>query len=258
MGVVQGGPSSGELFIIFLNSLPIESIPTMKKEMEKNATSNQFVDDLNSVVTGNNEEELRINIQKEFNRIQEFLRDHKMQINSSKTQLMYLNPSASQKDNPLLIDETLIPHQKSIKTLGMTLASNLKWDEHIKNGGKNMIRSINSKAAMIRSIKSYIPQNALSMAANNLVNSTIVYGAPLWATTSLTNKDMLQRSQIKAARMVTGIKWSKGNKLHRQQILDKINWPNVEQIAQAATLNLVKRALCKKKLLKLLTTCSPS
>ena len=108
----------------------------------------------------------------------------------------------------------------------------------------NMIRSINSKAAMIRSIKSYIPQNALSMAANNLVNSTIVYGAPLWATTSLTNKDMLQRSQIKAARMVTGIKWSKGNKLHRQQILDKINWPNVEQIAQAATLNLVKKALC--------------
>ena len=192
-GVVQGGPSSGELFVIFLNTLPIASLPATKRPVEANASSNQFVDDLNSVISGTNEEELNVNIQNEFLRIHNYLVSHKMQINSSKTQLMYLNPSKSQELNPLVIDKYKIKHQDNMKVLGITISANLKWDDHIKNGSNNMVKRLNAKNAMLRSLQNQIPFKALSMTANNLINSTIIYGAPIWAGTSCGNKDILQK-----------------------------------------------------------------
>ena len=43
--------------------------------------------------------------------------------------------------------------------------------------------------------------------------------------------------------MVLGLNWEKGVKTHRQTLLDKLNWPNVTQILQSATMNMVKRAI---------------
>ena len=241
-GVVQGGPSSGELFIIFLNSLPLESIPAVAEANKQVATSNMFVDDHTSVVSGNTEEELLKNIQQEFIRIKTYLTEHKMQINPEKTQLMFLSPTESQKNKVIPIDGASLTHQNQIRILGMNISSDLKWDYHIKHGTANMLKSINAKNALIRSVRGLIPVNALGMIANNLINSTILYGAPIWAATSQENLDLIQKSQIRAARLVINQKWQKGKKSHRQNLLNKLNWPNVRQIIQSATLKLVHRA----------------
>ena len=118
-GVVQGGPSSGELFVIFLNSLPIYSIPAV-------ATSNMFVDDLSSVISGETEADLTKNVIEEFNRVQEYLIEHKMKINPSKTQLMFINPSLTQKSTPIPIEGSPIMHQDQMRILGLNLSSDLK------------------------------------------------------------------------------------------------------------------------------------
>ena len=81
------------------------------------------------------------------------------------------------------------------------------------------------------------------MVANNLVNSTILYGAALWGTTTQSNFEKLQKSQIKAAKMVLNQKWEGKKIQHRQETLDKLKWPNVTQISELAILNLVKKAI---------------
>ena len=242
-GVVQGGPSSGELFVIFMNSLPINLKKVAHKDRVVDAESNEFVDDLNSVVSGNTEDGLVANIKIEFERIQNHLVEHRMKINANKTQLMFISPSLTLQTTPITIDQSVIYHQEHIKILGITLSSNFKFDQHLRNGQTNMIKSLNAKTAMLRSIRKHIPIKPLAIVANNLINSTILYGAPIWAATSLANIAAVQKGQVKAAKMVLGVNWEKGIKTHRQTLLNKLNWPNVNQILEAASMNMVKRAI---------------
>ena len=167
-----------------------------------------------------------------------------MKINSEKTQLMLINPNQERKITPILIDQTYIKHQQHIKILGITLSSDLNFDEHLVKGETNMVKKISSKIGLLRTIKPHLPQKAMGMIANNLDNSTIQYGAPIWSTTTQRNVDMIQKAQIKAARFILSVKWAKGKKkVHRQQMLDKLNWKNVQQLLDSASMNLVKRSL---------------
>ena len=141
-----------------------------------------------------------------------------------------------------LIEGAIISHQENIRILGINMSADLKWDCHIKSGSTNMLKSINAKNALIRSVKDLIPTKALGQIANNLINSTILYGAPIWASTTQENLDLLQKSQMRAARLVQNKKRKNGSKNHRQKILTNLNWPNVKQITMSATLNITHRA----------------
>ena len=238
--VIQGAPSSGDFFLIFLNNLP-----DMDKAIEEtdNPSTKQFVDDINSVIVAKTNEELKIKILKEYLRLENILITHKMKINRSKTQLMYVKPDEDLRKHELMIDDTAIIHQRTMKILGLTLCEDLKYEEHLYKSKTNMVKSINAKCAVLRLIKPYISSKNLAMVGSSLVNSTILYAAPVWGTTSLTNIMKIQSCQIKAARIITGNKKRGKKREHRQTILDQLNWPNTTQIIHASSMNIVKRAI---------------
>ena len=208
-GVVQGGPSSGELFVIFVNSLPISATEMCEDTKEKagETTSNMFIDDLSSVSSADSEEELNTCIKKEFQRIEDYLVSLKMKINVDKTQLMYISPTTTQKIAKISLNGADILHQEHLKILGINLSSDLKFDHHLRTGSNNMIKSINSKMSLLRAVKPYIPTKDLALVGNNLINSTINYGAVIWGTTSKANKDAIQKSQVRAARLILNQSW---------------------------------------------------
>ena len=82
----------------------------------------------------------------------------------------------------------------------------------------------------------------MAIIGNGIINSTILYGAPVWGVTKKANLEKIQTCQIKAGRVIDGY-GSKGKKSHRQDLLDKLKWPNVTQIVNSAILNQTKRAL---------------
>ena len=135
-----------------------------------------------------------------------------------------------------------IEHQNTVKILGLTLSEDLRYDDHLYKGKQNMTKSLNAKCSILRLLKPYIPLKQLALIGGNLMNSTILYAAPVWATTTQSNMQKIQSSQIKAARMVTGYKKRGTNREHRQTTLNQINWPNTTQIVTSATLNLIERA----------------
>ena len=69
-----------------------------------------------------------------------------------------------------------------------------------------------------------------------------MYGAPIWGTSTGQNIGKVQAAQIKVARMSTGTTLSPEKKEHRQTILNKLGWPNVDQIILNSTANLVRKA----------------
>ena len=130
------------------------------------------------------------------------------------------------------------------KILGITLSEDMKMDSHIWSAKNSMSRSLNSKIALLKTLKPYLTTKSLGQIGSGLINSTISYGAPVWGVTPQQNIDRLQKLQTRAARVIVSKGWEKGGqKPHRQDILDSLNWPNVNQIVTSTTMNLAKSAI---------------
>ena len=131
-----------------------------------------------------------------------------------------------------------------MKILGINLTSNMSFYNHIWKSKKSMINAINAKIPIIKTVKPFLTNKALNQVGANMVNSTILYAAPLWGTTNSSNIAKLQASQIKAARAINIKAWQRTKiKTHRQILLTTINWPNTKQIIESATLNILKKAI---------------
>ena len=242
-GVVQGGRSSGELFLYFLNDLPLQLSIKTSPEDPANSIGKEFVDDMSILTIAKTIPILLKQVVNDYKKVQRFLINHKMCINTSKTQFMLLLPPKDTSDIKIELDNITISHQHSIKVLGVTLSDTMKFDNHIWSGKESMARNLNSKTALLKTIKPYLSTVQLGQIGANLINSTILYAAPLWGATTKENIARVQSIQIKAARVIKNKAWARTkHKQHRQELLDELKWPNTQQIINSATLNLAKKA----------------
>ena len=167
-----------------------------------------------------------------------------MVVNTTKTQLMVINPPKDKPPPFINIDGATITHQEEIKILGITLTPDMKMDHHIWSGPKSLTSNINTKTALIRKIKPYLSQKQLSVVGGSLINSSILYGAPIWGTTTQQNLNIVQKYQTRAARVIDSKgKKQRGKKIHRQELFQKLGWPNTNQIVTSSMLNLTKKAI---------------
>ena len=244
-GVIQGSPSSGNLFTLYINQLPAQVKPklnTQQKKSKLDSCAKEYVDDLNTITKGKNMNMLKEKLVEDYYNLKVYLQNHRMIINPEKTKLMFTLPPKNKENLFITLDGIKINHQPDIKILGITLSEDLKFDKHIWSGPSNMVKQLGYKTSLLRSLKPFLPQKALHTIGNSIINSTILYGAPIWGITKAANIEMLQSCQIKAGRVIDGF-GCKGNKSHRQTLLEKMKWPNVNQIIESAILNQTKRAL---------------
>ena len=242
-GVVQGGPSSGLLFNIYVNELPEQVNEGKTTSSPSDASEKQFVDDGTLISKGKSHEELVKNVKRDFKAIRDYLVNLRMVINPNKTQLMFLKPYADTDSLDVELEGTTIQHQKSIKILGITIGEDMGFDEHIWKGKTSITKNLHYKSSLIRTLKPFLPFHLLSQVGNAIINSTIQYCAPIWGPSSAGNRAKVQKAQIRAARIVTG-KWSREGRIcHRQELLSKMNWPNIDQMVTIATMNLMKEAM---------------
>ena len=241
-GVVQGGKSSCELFTVFLNDLPAQVNGGIEATTPLHSTSKEYIDDISTVSRGRTLEELKSNIEDDLGRISQYLENHMMIINKQKTQLMFIKQKNQSEQLTVNFNGAKIPHQKEMKILGITLADDLTYDKHLWSAKSNITKSIRYKASIIKAIKPFLPLKSLSTVGNSLINSTIIYGAPVWGNTTKKNIDLVQKAQMQAARVILGANWGKDKMTHRQTLLDRLGWPNVGQMILSASTNLVRKA----------------
>ena len=91
-GVVQGGKSSGELFLYYLNDLPFQLSKKLNEEDMANSSGKEYVDDLSILAKAPSLEKLLTQLQNDYTKVSDYLINHQMVINESKTQLMVIHP----------------------------------------------------------------------------------------------------------------------------------------------------------------------
>ena len=235
-GLVQGGPSSGDIFTYYLNDLPAQV--NLKKPQKETIHSNakDYIDDLNVIAKGKDIKELLQNAKQDYLSIYKYLVNHSMAINTDKTQLMVINPPTKGESIQISINDILVKHQQTMRILGINLTSDLTFDNHLWSGEKNVSKSMHAKIALMKTVKPFVDQKSLANIGASLINSTVLYGAPVWGCTTQQNLDRIQKIQIKAARLIVNESWNrKGNKSHRKSQM----WQIWRQIFQRS--NLVRR-----------------
>ena len=115
---------------------------------------------------------------------------------------MHFNVPQTQRitlDNKIFIDNIPIIRRKSTKFLGVTLDSNLSWNDHIHN----ITTSISKSIGVLRRLRYLVTNNILFMLYNTLILPHILYCNIVWGNCNKSKIDSIFLLQKKALRICT-------------------------------------------------------
>ena len=160
---------------------------------------------------------IQSNLNHDLDNLNKWLISNKLTLNRTKTEFMLI--SSRQKGsallNPLelLIDNVPIEHVSSVKSLGIFIDENLRWQTHIDKLSKKVASGIGA----INRIKPFVPPSTLHYIYNALIQSHFDYCHLVWGNCGKMLFDRLQKFQNCAARVLTFSSYdADANRLIRQ------------------------------------------
>ena len=89
---------------------------------------------------------------------------------------------------------------ESIKYLGVTITSDLRWDTHVSN----VCTKANRTLGFLRRNLYFCPHEVKEAAYKGLVRPVLDYGSSVWEPPGVVHQEELESVQKRAARFVTG------------------------------------------------------
>jgi hypothetical protein len=123
-------------------------------------------------------------------------------INAIKTIFMLFTTKRPKPVPPLKLGTVTLRQVFSHRHLGLTLTPNLSWNEHISN----IIAKANKRLAIMKAFKYRISRQALITYYHGFIRPVIEYGDLLYDSCTKELSDMVEGTQLEAARTVTGAK----------------------------------------------------
>ena len=193
VGVPQGSILGPLLFSIYINYLPA---------CLQNATVTLFADDTALYCSSQSAHELQTLLNEDLDRLAQWLYQHKLTLNISKSKFMLIGGSKKLKSLSkvtLNIKNKELDKVSSYKYLGVVINETLTWDNHVE-----YIRSkINKKLGLLKRIKSYLPLSARITFFNSFILPLFDYGDLVWSDRgNSTLMSELQVLQNNAARII--------------------------------------------------------
>jgi hypothetical protein len=168
---------------------------------------------------------------------------NKLALNRDKTQLMILARRTEGNDklkiknaNPDLVVRPV----NSIVMLGITISSDLKWNNYLQTGKSNLIQQLKKRNTMLRKVCNLTNKENRIKIANGIFASKLLYGIETWgsAPNYLINK--VQSQKTAAMHIVHGtesIRWN------RTRLLKETNWFRIDLIIQMTSAKLTQKIL---------------
>ena len=132
---------------------------------------------------------------------------------------------------------TVLENVESIKYLGVTITSDLKWNSHIINVCSNANRTL----GFLRRNLFSCPQDVKEAAYNSMVRPIIEYGSTVWDPNCNGLNDELENVQTRAARFVTrNYSYGTGS---MTGILEEMKWEPLQKRGKHNRLILLYKGL---------------
>ena len=144
-------------------------------------------------------DELKETLNHDLSKLIEWSKKWKVKFNPDKTELVCIGKNM-ENFNLRFGDSVILPVD-SHKHLGVTFTSSAKWSQHIDNLCKTALKEING----LRKLKYLLSRSALNRIYCTFILPLLEYACEVWGGCSKTDEEKLERVQLEAARIVTGM-----------------------------------------------------
>ena len=161
-----------------------------------------------------------------------------MRFQPVKCNMMQLTRKRSKKIHAsYTLEGTDLEKVESIKYLGVTITSNLRWNTHVRN----VCTKANRTLGFLRRNLYSCPQEVKEAAYKGLVRPVLDYGSSVWDPPGVVLQEELESMQKRAARIVTGnYNYETGS---MTGILVQLKWESFKKRRKDNTLILLYKGL---------------
>ena len=217
-GVPQGSILGPLLFIIYINDL--------HKACTK-LTPIIYADDTTLYgKLGSFKGDISSEINKELQRVNDWLKINKLSLNISKTKFMIFHKPRRKITVPkLLINGSTLTQCNVFNFLGIQINQNLTWTDHIKSTSLKISRSL----GRLKSLKHFLPTKILLTLYNTTILPHFHYGILAWGSKA----NLISKLQKKSIRTITNSRYN----AHTEPLLKQHKLLKVEDIFKHQQLN---------------------
>ena len=201
-----------------------------------------YADDSTFTISSKDPSELSRKISEKYNNLSVYMQNNKLVLNSDKTHVLVLASAHKHRrygDFEIELDtgnETIKPVDCEI-LLGASLSNNFQWNQHVRDGKKAILSSLNKKNTALVKIAQITDFKTRKNIGTSLIMPTLSYIIEVYGSCSEYLLDALQVQQNKAAKIITKLPF----RTPTQTFLLQCDWLSVRQLVKYCLLTLLHK-----------------
>ena len=141
------------------------------------------------------------NLNHDIQRLQDWSNNWLMQFNPAKTKAVIFSSRPLDVKPNLICNNEPLSFADSHCHLGVTLSSNCNWNDHVQN----IIKTASCKITALKQLKNKVSKQTLNTIYISFIRPTLEYASCVWDGCSEELSNALERVQLEAARLVSGL-----------------------------------------------------